>query len=148
MANYDIPDFMYPSMNFHSKISVSNLNMHMQLMQYMETLGGGRYFSQKLVETAWDSSFRAKLIALYRESHKGRSPRTEYINGVRYGQARSIRIMHNHHRRHEQLSSASAQFIDDATDEEIQAALKHYQTAVNIDVDADATNIEDDAEAN
>ena len=144
MANYDIPDFMYHTMSFNSRIDSSAIALHKQLLQYMETLGGGRYFSQKLVEAAWDVSFRAKLIALYKDAHKGRAPKTDYLNGVRYGQARSIRIMHNHHRKHEQLASASTTFIDDATDEEIKQALVAYQAAVDVDstTDVDATDVE------
>ena len=119
-------------MKFESRSDPAIIDTFKGMLAELDMVSEGRYFSQKNMEAGWEHAFRSKVERLHKAA-TGRKARVDMIEGLRFSQARAIRVMFNHYKRGLGHSQASAEDEEAITDDLLKEVLTKYQCARDVD---------------
>ena len=131
-----IPDFSYTHSAMNSRPDIKALAPFKKVVGKLDTVSGGMFYSQKKMEAAWSQGYEDIFKAAYRRTH-GRKPRADHLAGVRFCQARALRVMHNHWHKPRGFSEevAGEESHSDCDDETIAAHLQRSFDAFEADAE-------------
>ncbi|CAK0890465.1 unnamed protein product, partial [Prorocentrum cordatum] len=131
----DVPSFSYSVKRFGDRPKMKEIQVYAGLMQDLNNLGEGKRFSQSLISGAWKKACEHNYIEAFRAEH-GRKPVQGRVDGVKYLQSRSLRMMFSHWKRVGEVP------CEDDSDEDDETIRKHLHNSMVIHVD-DLDNVPD-----